>query len=110
MNFATSLILIPVLATTLWYLAGMAQLTRALWSRYPAWLDEWVRCPACFGTWAGAAVALVLDLPMGTAPGWTPAGLVLAGLWATFWVPLLANLHHRSLTYFHPPGDDDAQG
>lgn len=94
-------IVIPILATVAWYLAGMAELTRAIWSRYPARLDRWVQCPACFGTWAGAGVALALNLPVLGFPGRSLPALVLAGLWCTFWVPLCAWALYRALSTFH---------
>lgn len=93
----------PVLATTLWYLAGSATLTKAIWSRYPPWLDTWVQCPACFGTWAAALAAMVLNL----AYGWTffgvdgLAGWALTALWGTYWVPLLGVRLYKDLISLH---------
>lgn len=98
-----------VIATALWYLASGATLTKALWSRYPPWLDKWAQCPACFGTWATALVAMILDVGW----GWTFFGIggvacwVLAGLWGTFWVSVLGVRLYQDLLSFH--GADESE-
>lgn len=98
-------IAVPVLATTVWYLAAAAEITEAFWSRYPRSVDNWARCPACSGTWWGLGWAL----PLIYFGDWSffglrgAAGCVLAALWCTFWVPILARRMYEDLTALHPP-------
>jgi hypothetical protein len=105
-------VLVPVLATVVWYLMAAATLTRPLWSRYPAWLESWATCPACAPTWYGAAIAAVFEhfrhwVFFGVA-GW--ASWVLAGLWCTFFCPLLAERLYTTMRAMHPdpePGSSE---
>ena len=83
-------VLVPILATVVWYLASMATITRWLWSRYPDWLDSWATCPACSGTWYSVAVYWILGRPLFDFPARSLAGTVACGLTGTFFVPLLA--------------------
>ena len=46
-----------LLTAALYYLAARAEVTRSLWTRYPAALDRVALCPACAGFWIGGAVA-----------------------------------------------------
>ena len=89
MQFPAELV-VPILGTVVWYLTSMAVITQALWSRYPEWLDNWTTCPARSGTWwcVGTSVALNREF-LGFEARSLP-GLVLAGLWGTFFVPLFA--------------------
>lgn len=87
-----------VLAAATWYLTGMAEITRALWSRYPDWLTRWVSCPACAGAWWCAGWTVVF-----CAAGWSwfgvelPWAAPLGLLWGVFWVPLAAKALDWSL-------------
>lgn len=89
---------IVVIGTVFWYLFSQAELTRFIWSRYPAWLDSWASCPACSGTWFTSLAALVLDFPVLGYAAHTAPALVLAGLWGCFFVPLASWLLVMSLT------------
>ncbi len=86
-----------ILAVTTWYLASMAEITRAAWSRYPKWLDDWLSCPACSGAWWCGLWALLLAACW-PEDGWDWFGLglpwsaALSVLWGCFWVPLGAYL------------------
>ncbi len=91
----------PILATTLWHLLALATLTQAIWSRYPQPVLRWARCPACAGTWYTALLFGLL------APNPDLGQLVLAGLWGTFWVPLLGWLHYHALAGLYDPGTED---
>lgn len=50
-------ILISTLSAALFYLGSRALITRALWSRYPRRLDEFMACAACTGFWWGLLLA-----------------------------------------------------
>lgn len=98
----------PCLSAALWYLASAALVTRPLWSRYPRWLGAWASCPACSGTWYGAALAVAFGL----SRGWTwfgvplPWSVPLCGLWTLLWAAPLARLLYSSLVATAPPPDD----
>lgn len=87
-------ITVPVLAATTYHLLAIATLTESMWSRYPAWLLKWARCPACSGTWYGAVWYLSFTSDV--------RGAFMAGLWSCFWVPLLAYIHYAALMKFAP--------
>ena len=75
-------------------------ITQFLWSRYPAWLDGFMRCPACVGFWWGVLVGLMgfhweIQFLGLTGQHWLT--VVLIGLCAIVWTPLLAYLHRKSL-------------
>lgn len=97
----TLLLLYAILSTAFWYLGSRAQITRAIWSRYPRWLARWADCPACTGFWYGAAAAIAIGWRenlsfMGLASDAieTP---VIAGLCMIVCVPLLGGLMQRAL-------------
>jgi uncharacterized membrane protein len=51
----TDLLVIAIVGAATFYLGHRALITRWLWSRYPAWLDRFMGCAACLGTWVGLA-------------------------------------------------------
>ena len=75
-----------VLCTAAYYAFARADLTRPLWSRYPAFLDRMARCPACSGFWIGAALGLAL--PDDTTPAKRVLGALLGAAWGTVVTPL----------------------
>jgi len=97
--------LITTLSTALYYLGSKAQITRAIWSRYPDWLDNFMLCSACFGTWAGfalgAAFGLWQHLPLLGLPGGHPATVVAAGLCTMVWTPVFADRMAGALERMH---------
>lgn len=103
-------VMVPVLAAVLWHLGALATLTYKIRTLYPPWLESWMSCPACSGTWMGAGVTLVLGERFLGFEGRTLPALVLAGLWCTFWVPLLAWVHTKALATLHDEEEPDAEG
>lgn len=96
----TALILYPLLCAAAYYLAARAKITRPLWSRYPRWLDEFTLCAACSGFWYGLACGGLgwwLKLPLGGLPPREPATVVIVGLAAIVWTPVVAAAHLRAL-------------
>lgn len=89
-------LLLLTLPTAAWYLTSSATITKWLWSRYPAWLDELLHCAACSGFWWGTLISLGFSwanqhpYPWYTAPLW--------GLVVLVTNPLVATLHTRALT------------
>jgi hypothetical protein len=89
-------LLLSILPTAAWYLTSSATITKWLWSRYPAWLDELLHCAACSGFWWGNLVSLGFTwanqhpYPWYTAPIW--------GLVVLVTNPMVAALHTRALT------------
>lgn len=100
-------VLVPVLATVTWYLVSMATITRPLWSRYPDWLLAWTECPACSSTWYGTAIAGAFELatPLSFFGLRGPVTWALAGLWCTFFCPLLARRLYGALIEMQAHGD-----
>lgn len=101
-------LLYPLLTTALYYLFARAEVTRWLWSRYPAWLDGPVWCAACSGTWYGVACygLLRLHVPFfGLEPSWWVAAI--AGLCSLVWTPLLAALHDSAMGRLGSPPEKD---
>jgi len=100
-NAVKSLILYPILCVTLYYLFARAEITRFLWKRYPKWIDHWALCPACSGTWYGAAVAgffgWYLDWPFLGLPGRFWLTPIVVGLCSTFWTPVVGNWHTNAM-------------
>lgn len=52
-----TLLLYALLTTALYYLGSRAEITRWIWSRYPAPFASFMDCPACTGFWWGFALA-----------------------------------------------------
>lgn len=93
--------IVVILAESLYYLGARAEITRFLWSRYPRWLDKFMACAACVGTWYGST----LTLGTGFGLGWDFPGLpgtawhtsVVVGLITLFTTPILAKHHIAAL-------------
>lgn len=105
----TLALILPVFSAVTWYMLAAAEATRWLWSRYPPRLGDFALCPACAGTWYGAAWAAIFGL----ARGWTMFDLPLGwsifsgAVWGQFFTPLLAWLLYRAMTTFR--AQDDAR-
>lgn len=92
----------PLLVVALYYLIARAEVTRPLWSRYPARLDRLALCPACLGFWLGCTVAAVhvgtsafgCADALGIGPSPTPAYVYVlhAGLSSLVTTPILFGL------------------
>lgn len=104
-----TLILYPIVGYVLHYLLARAMITRALWSKYPPWLDTWTSCAACSGSWLTGFAALTL----GIYRNWTffdiaatnPISIILAIIWGMYWVPVLAHLHCWCMNALYSDGD-----
>jgi hypothetical protein len=53
-------VLYSILSAALYYLGSRAVITRALWSRYPAWLAHFMDCSACSAFWYGIAISVTI--------------------------------------------------
>jgi hypothetical protein len=114
----TALVLYPLLTTALYYLGAKAMITSPLWSRYPPWLDSFLSCAACAGTWYGALVAVVVGLPLDLDVGalssraWSTPFLVAGA--SMVWTPLVAALHVHAIGMIEgqivASGDPDPDG
>lgn len=96
-----TLALYALLTTATYYLLARAMVTRALWSKYPPWLDYYTSCAACSGFLYGLIVSVTvgraLDLPLlGLDPdAWfTP---LAAGLGSMVWTPVVADAQIQAL-------------
>jgi len=94
-------ILLPVVSTVLFYLAGHAVITQWLWSRYPAWLEAWAMCPACSGVWWGGGLGLLFGKWLGLSIFGLPpthwGTWLVTSAWCAFWMTLLAWVQLRAL-------------
>ena len=52
----TDIILIGIAGAAFHFLSYRAEVTRWLWSRYPAFLNKFLGCCACSGFWVGGAL------------------------------------------------------
>jgi hypothetical protein len=93
----TVALLYAMLTGAAYYLAARAQITRAIWRRYPNWLDKFMACAACSGFWYGVIAALTVGrhfsfefLGIDAA---SPAMPVVVGLCSIIWTPVVAWLH-----------------
>lgn len=89
----TTAVLYVTLCTAMYYLLARAKITEWLWSRYPPFLDYWLMCAACAGTWYGlgcGALGARLDLPLfGLDPDhWL--SFVAAGALGMVWTPIVS--------------------
>jgi len=94
-------VIYPLLTTALFYLGSQAAITRAIWSKYPKWLDRFMSCAACLGFWLGLAVAMLgwwRDWPFLRLPGRDWLTVLIVGFGAMIWTPLLAYQHLAALT------------
>lgn len=100
-------VLYPVLATSFYMLGARDLITRPFWSRYPVVVDKFMTCPACSGTWYGAALALgggYMGWPFFGLPGWSPVTIVVVALYTKILTPIIAAKHISTLLY---AGDAD---
>lgn len=109
----TAAILIPVLGAVIYYLGFWAVLTERIWSSYGPRTKAFMKCPACMGTWTAGIIAvgawlagipflffppLFQQAPHALyVPGLRWITPIVAALWGTFWIPILAEKHLRSL-------------
>lgn len=96
----TTLVLYILVCVALYYLGARAKITKPLWSRYPAWLDELTLCAACSGFWYGLACGGLgwwRELAFLGMPARDPETLALVAVCAITWTPLGAWLHIRAL-------------
>lgn len=106
----TSLLIIALCSTALYYLGSRARITSWLWSRYPVWLAGFMDCAACSGFWYGFALAFIFDpqlAEMHEIPQFLVA--VVVGLCSIVWTPLIASLHDFALYRMGsiaPPSDE----
>jgi len=99
-----ALILYALLTPALYYLLAKAAITEWLWGWYECrWprFGAFMTCPACSGTWYGAAVGafgyFVLDLPfLGVESAWS---VILVAGGAMVWTPIVAAWHARAMRY-----------
>jgi hypothetical protein len=94
-------ILIALVATALFYLGSRAELTRALWSRYPARFASFMDCSACTGFWYGTVLAATvgcfgnmayLGLDLNNPWSWP-----IVGLASIVTTPIVAGLMQRGI-------------
>lgn len=90
-----------IMATTFYYLGARALITKWLWSTYPEWLDSFMLCAACSGTWYMLGVSWILDRPFWGYEARSLPASIAAALVGTFAVPLTAALHHKALLALH---------
>lgn len=97
----TIAILYGTLTAFAYYIGARAKITEWLWSRYPAWLDYWMVCPACIGFWYGLGCGF-----LGAYYDWPLFGLdpdhwltvLIAGAIGTVWTPIIAYAHTKAWT------------
>jgi hypothetical protein len=100
----------PLLTAAAFYLGSQAVITRAIWSRYPKWLDSFMSCAACSGFWYGVLVALLgwwKEWTFLGLPGRDPVTVIVVGLCSIVWTPLLAYHHLVAMTAISQ-GDGEA--
>jgi len=97
--------LYPLLTTALVYLGGFALITKPLWSRYPRWLDTFMTCASCQGTWWGFLVGLLgwwRRWAFMGLPGRSVLTVVIVGLCSMVWTPILLRLQVHGLQDTNP--------
>jgi hypothetical protein len=104
-------LLFPLLCGAAYYLLAHADITRPVWSRYPAWLDRFTACSACLGFWLGCACAAVgwqvdVALPPLAPHHWST--IPITGLCAIIWTPLVAYLQLSCLSALMPAQEGEA--
>lgn len=96
-----TLLLYTLLTTALYYLGARALITRWLWTRYPAWFDQFMDCAACVGFWWGfilaATIGRVAKLDLLMLPSWGLLTPIAAGLCTLVLTPIMAGLMHKGL-------------
>jgi hypothetical protein len=95
-----TLLLYAFLTTASHYLGARAVITRAIWSRYPKWLDGFMLCAACAGTWYGFLVGMLgwwLRLPFLGLSGRLWVTPILVGGCSMIWTPIVAYLHDTAM-------------
>lgn len=96
-----SLIIYPLLTSSLFYLGGMAKITSPIWSKYPKRLENFMTCSACSGFWYGVLVSYIFGnffnwnfVQLSGQAWYTP---IIVGLCAIVWTPIVAKVHISSL-------------
>ena len=101
LSIATAVIY-PVLAASLYMLGARDKITAPIWCRYPAWLDKFMTCAACSGTWYGAGLAILgagFNLPFLGLPGYHIGTVVVVALYTKILTPIIAQSHIVALMY-----------
>lgn len=98
-----NLILYALLSAAMFYLGSRALITRAIWSRYPQRVAQFMDCAACTGFWWGTIWALIIgryfELDAGPLPALHPATPALVGLCMVVLTPLSAAAMQWGLDY-----------
>lgn len=106
LSIATAVIY-PLLAASLYMLGARDKITAPIWKRYPKWLDSFMTCAACSGTWYGAGLAVLgagFELPFLGLPGYHIGTVVVVALYTKILTPIIAQKHIEALMY---TSDDD---
>lgn len=101
LSIATAVIY-PVLSTSLYMLGARDLITAPLWRSYPPWLDKFMTCAACSGTWYGAGLAVLgagFNLPFFGLPGYHIGTVVVVALYTKVLTPIIAQSHIAALMY-----------
>jgi hypothetical protein len=89
-----------LLCAALYYLGSRALVTQFLWSRYPPAFDRFMLCPACSGFWYGilcGGLGAWREWDFLGLPGRDPVTVLVVGLCAIIWTPIVADLQIRAL-------------
>lgn len=96
-------ILYPILGAAFYFLGYWAKITEAIWSRYNPFVDSFMRCASCMGTWVTFGLATLFGCWKGWTffgmPGDSPFTVIVAGLYGMVTIPLIARLHIGALNY-----------
>ena len=100
-----------VISSGLYYLLSRAFITYWLWSRYPIWLEHFMLCAACTGTWLGAgaaaAIGVPLDLPLLGLPGASPWAIIAGAFVGMVGTPILSWIMIRTLADLATTDEDE---
>ena len=103
----TTVLLYALLTTAIYYLGARAELTRAIWSRYPKWLDRILSCAACSGTWYGVVVSFIFRQDYLGLPGYQLRTALVVGLASCVLTPIGSFLMVESLIRLGNPASDE---
>lgn len=108
----TAALLYPLLTTAAYYLLARAQISKFIWSRYPARLDRFMSCASCTGFWYGLALSATLgrelELPLMSIPADSPYLPFVVGSCAIIWTPIVSWLHLAALERLTVPEVEEA--
>ena len=102
----TTLVIYPLLTTALYYLLARARISEFLWGRYPPSVDRFMSCASCTGFWYGIAVAIAggtYQLPFMELGPREPHTIIVVGLCAMIWTPVVSWLHLVALDRLGAP-------